>query len=370
MPEASGRAAPRGQVVAATLEAFDPRWLAGLAGNSSSRIADEERGERIARPAADEQEPLRRATISRTLRDSMSVPVIAVAGATGNLGGRIVRALAERGAETRALVRPGAAADKLEKLRQLGAAVVEVDWSDVSRLAAACAGASCVVSALQGLRDVIVGVQARLLEAAVRAGVPRFIPSDFSLDFTKLPPGENRNFDLRREFHRHLEQAAISATSVFNGAFAELLVGPMPLILFRYRLVLYWGDPDQPLDFTTAEDTAVFTACAALDPHAPRYLRIAGDEPSARRLAELAGQVTGREFKLRRAGSLETLNRLIKILRRLAPGRNQLYPIWQQMQYMRDMFDGRAKLEPLGNDRYPGIRWTTVRDLLRAQRAL
>jgi hypothetical protein len=34
------------------------------------------------------------------------------------------------------------------------------------------------------------------------------------------------------------------------------------------------------------------------------------------------------------------------------------------MQYMKNMFDGRAMLQPLDNDRYPGMRWTTVRDLL------
>lgn len=299
----------------------------------------------------------------------MSAAVIVVAGATGNLGGRIVRALVERGAQVRALVRPGAAEDRLEGLRKLGVTTVAVDWADVSRLAAACSGAACVVSALQGLRDVIVGVQGRLLDAAVCAGAARFIPSDFSLDFTKLPPGKNRNFDLRREFHRYLERAPIPATSVFNGAFAELLVGPMPLILFRYGVVLYWGNPDQPLDFTTVADTAAFTACAALDLQTPRFLRIAGDEPSARRLAALAGAATGRKFRLLRAGSLETLDTLIEILRRLVPGKNQLYPVWQQMQYMRDMFDGRGKLEPLDNERYPGIRWTTVRDLLAAQRA-
>jgi hypothetical protein len=31
------------------------------------------------------------------------------------------------------------------------------------------------------------------------------------------------------------------------------------------------------------------------------------------------------------------------------------------------MFDGRAKLEPLDNDRYPSIRWTTARDVLSAR---
>ena len=42
--------------------------------------------------------------------------------------------------------------------------------------------------------------------AAVDAGVPRFIPSDFAIDFTKIPEGGNRNLDLRREFHRRLER--------------------------------------------------------------------------------------------------------------------------------------------------------------------
>jgi hypothetical protein len=48
-----------------------------------------------------------------------------------------------------------------------------------------CRGAGCVVSALAGLRPVIVDTQSRLLEAAVAAGVKRLIPSDSSIDFTK-----------------------------------------------------------------------------------------------------------------------------------------------------------------------------------------
>ena len=76
--------------------------------------------------------------------------------------------------------------------------------TDVAELTQACAGASCVVSALQGLREVIVGTQSALLAAAVAAGVPRFIPSDFSSDYTQQLVGVNRNFDLRREFGAHL----------------------------------------------------------------------------------------------------------------------------------------------------------------------
>ncbi|MGA8149846.1 MAG: hypothetical protein WB952_02785 [Terriglobales bacterium] len=58
---------------------------------------------------------------------------------------------------------------------------------------------------------------------------------------------------------------------------------------------------------------------------------------------------------------------LIKAVHAVAPQEKELYPLWQDMQYMRNMFDGRAKLEPLDNEHYPGIRWTTVRDVLLAR---
>ena len=169
-----------------------------------------------------------------------------------------------------------------------------------------------MVSALAGLRDVIVEAQTVLLDGAIAAGVPRFIPSDYSIDFTKFPPGENRNLDLRREFHKRLDNASIRATSIFYGAFAEMLTGQMPLILFKRKRVLYWGDADQQMDFTTMDDTAAFTASAALDRSTPRFLRIAGDQLSARELAAVVSGVTGNEFRLFRAGSLGMLGTLIK----------------------------------------------------------
>ena len=228
----------------------------------------------------------------------MSDATIVVAGASGDLGGRIASALLERDATVRALVRHSTLPDKVERLRKLGAAVTPVDLYSASEAMSACEGAACVVSALAGLRDVIVEAQTLLLFACVSAGVPRFIPSDYSIDFTKCRAGENRNLDLRREFHTRLDKAPISATTVFNGAFAELLTGQMPMISFRLRRVLYWGDGDQRLDFTTKGDTAAFTASAALDPSTPRFLRIAGDQLSARELATVVSEVTGERFSL------------------------------------------------------------------------
>jgi nucleoside-diphosphate-sugar epimerase len=141
----------------------------------------------------------------------------------------------------------------------------------------------------------------------------------------------------------------------------------MPLIRFTLKRVLYWGDANQRMDFTTMDNTATFTACAALEPSTPRFLRIAGDQLSARELTAVVSEVTGKRFRLLRAGSLETLGMFIKIERTIAPGEEELYPTWQRMQYRHNMFDGRAKLEPLDNDRYPNIRWMTVRDVLSAR---
>ena len=109
---------------------------------------------------------------------------IVLAGATGALGGRIAGALRDRDAAVTALVRPGTAPDRLAGLTACGVRIVEADSLDESALTDACRGADCVVSALSGLRDTIVGAQGRLLDAAVHGGVKRFIPSDFAADFT------------------------------------------------------------------------------------------------------------------------------------------------------------------------------------------
>ncbi|RYG34733.1 NmrA family protein [bacterium] len=288
--------------------------------------------------------------------------IIAVAGATGNLGGKIVAALLSRGAGVRALVRPGTSDEKRQKLE--GVEILEVDPRSVAELTEALRGASCVVSALAGLREVIVDAQSTLLDAAIAAGLPRFIPSDYSIDFTKLPEGENRNLDLRREFHQKLDEAPIASTSILNGAFMEMLLGGMPLLDRERKTVSYWENPDQRLDFTTMDDTAAFTAAAALDSSTPKTLRIAGDSISASELAKAAGL----DFKLVRLGSLEDLAEMIQQARSGdTQGENELYPRWQGMEYLHGMFGGRAKLEPLDNDRYSDLGWTRVKDLLAGQ---
>ncbi len=288
--------------------------------------------------------------------------LVILAGGTGDLGRRIADALAVQGVPTRALVRSGAKRELLPS----GTETAEVDFTDARALGAACQGGTCVVSAVNGLHRVVVYLQSRLLDAAVAAGVPRFIPSDFSLDFTRTQPGRNRNLDLRREFKARVDAAPIAATSILNGAFADLLAGQAPIVLKPIRRVLYWGDPDQPFDFTTKDDIATFTAAVAVDPNTPRILRIAGDTVSPRNLATIMTELTGTRFRLLRAGGLGRLGTLIRVARLVAPQPKAVFPAWQGMQYLRDMASGEGRLSPLDNDRYPGLAWTGARAVLQA----
>src|SRR5690348_4459625 len=114
---------------------------------------------------------------------------ILIAGATGNIGGKIVQHLAKKDVQVRAIVRKHTDNRKIVQLTKLGVDVHEADMNNLHRVTDVCKGVDCVLSVLSGLRDVIVDTQTILLDAAVAAGVPRFIPSDFSIDFRNLSFG-------------------------------------------------------------------------------------------------------------------------------------------------------------------------------------
>lgn len=290
---------------------------------------------------------------------------ILVAGGTGNLGYRIVEALLKKGAAVRAVVRTTSKQDAIDKLTAAGAEVVKIDWSNADELAKACEGISCVVSALAGLRQVIVEEQSKLLDAAVAARVPHFIPSDFSTDITQISKGENRNFDLRKEFHEYLENKPVQYTSIYNGAFTDILAYNTPLFNVKTKSISYYGDKaDWKVDFTTMDETAAFTADAALDDEAPQKLYIASFSVSPNDLVALSEKLSGEKFELKKLGSLEELSAYNKKERAANPGgENELYARWQQSQYVHSMF--AAHHPKLDNDKYPGLTWTDAESVIK-----
>lgn len=289
---------------------------------------------------------------------------ILVAGGTGHLGQLIVKYLLALGATPKVLTRTSRADEAIRTFRDQRVEIVEADYDNPLSLVDACMGVTCVVSALSGLGDVIVDAQTKLLRAAIEAKVSRFIPSDFCIDYRPLKPGSNRNLDYRREFSKILDSSKIKTTSILNGMFMDLLVDQAPVILKKQKRIFFWGNPDQEMDFTTMDNTAEYTAYAALDDDAPRWLLIAGETASMRDLQGIASNVWREKFKLFRPGGLKAFKILIQVTKTFAPGKHETFPAWQGMQYLYDMLSGLPKFNHLHNNRYKKIRWTKISEVV------
>ena len=289
--------------------------------------------------------------------DSPHHGTVAVVGATGTLGGLVSDALSARpGVTVRTLVRPGSA-DKGRRLSAKGFDVIEGTLDDPDALAELVEGADAVVSAAQGGPEVIVDGQRRLLAAAREAGVRRLVPSDYSVDFFRLPEGAVTFSDWRRRFSEvaEAERGDVEVVHVLNGCFADrpVLLGFLGAIDLDAGEIRVWGDGREPMDFTTYADTARYTAEVLLDPEPlPRAFGVAGDVLDVAGLVGAVERGSGQRLTVRTQGSLGDLDAQIETLREENPGNLFAY---LPLMYWRAMLSGAGKVRPQ-NDRYPTVR--------------
>lgn len=285
----------------------------------------------------------------------------------------IGRALAAKpDVELRLLVREGSRA-KVADLEARGARVIlgDVGPESEARLDEAVRGADAVVSALQGGPDVLVEGQMRLFGAARRAGVRRFIPSDFSYDYFDTAEGQNLNSDVRRAFAKAAAAAKgdnpIEIVHVFCGCFLDkgVLFGFLGAFDMAAGKLRIWGDGQAKMDFTTYADTAALTAEAAVDPEPlPERFHVAGDSLDAEGLARAVSAGTGRTFTIEKVGSLADLD--AEIARRREAQPTNLFA-WLPAMYWRGMLRGIGR-GPRMNERYPNIVALTVEEYVRRER--
>jgi hypothetical protein len=100
------------------------------------------------------------------------------------------------------------------------------------------------------------------------------------------------------DIHEYLDKSPIAATSIMNGAFTDILGYGTPIYDVKNLSVGYWGDnPDWKIDFTTMDNTADYTAAAALDATTPRILQIASFQISPIELVDIGEEVKERKFR-------------------------------------------------------------------------
>ncbi|MBD2776223.1 aromatic alcohol reductase [Iningainema tapete] len=300
-----------------------------------------------------------------------NLPVVLLVGVTGMLGYEIALAILDKGTmELRALVRADGTNDenkkkKLDVLKAKGATFVEGDIMNPESLPGAVAGVEAVISAIGNEPDSYIAGQTNLLEAAERAGVKRFVPSDFTGDYHKLDYGDNFNTDMRKRFFEVLRQSSVPYMSINNGAFMEVMLTPfIGTFNLETGTFNYWGEGDELCDFTSYPDVAKYTAEAVGDESLANVtLEFAGEVTTLKQMLAAYEEVTGRKLTQQRLGSLADLKASIENAKASAKS-----PVeYLGRQYLWIMQSGKAKLEQIANERYPHIKPVSFRQFFSRQ---
>ncbi len=295
---------------------------------------------------------------------------IAIAGASGWLGQKIAAAVLEAGGIARLMVRGGDNNPKIAALSGLlarGAKVVAADIADPASLRSAVNGADVIVSALQGGPETIIDGQRLLAVAGMAEGVSRIFPSDFAVDFSRIPIEDHVFLGWRKLAQQAIADTGLPQTNTYIGAFTEMLRQPFfGLIDWAGGVVTYWGAVDQPYDFTTTDDTARLVAAAALaETPVDGPLRFAGDTCSPEEIAAIATTVSRRPFRLSQLGDIAKLRNRIVSQQRAAPDTPYA---WVSLQYHLAMASGSGKLTAIRNDLFTDVTPTSVKGFLTRSR--
>ncbi|KAE8331056.1 hypothetical protein BDV39DRAFT_212456 [Aspergillus sergii] len=175
------------------------------------------------------------------------VETVAIAGASGTLGPYVFQALVNAGFRVSILTRsqkPGAYASNIN--------VFEVDFNSVKSLTAALKGVDVVVSTVGGAA---VDNQTVLIDAAIAAGVKRFIPSEFG-SVTTNPKLENlpiysSMFKIRNYLQEKTAAGELTWTVLACGAFLDSVLNTPTLLDFQNHTVTMLDEGDNRISSTS-----------------------------------------------------------------------------------------------------------------------
>jgi len=230
--------------------------------------------------------------------------MILVVGSTGDLGGRVVRRLRDRGDDVRCLVRPQT---DDAALRAIGALTVRGDLTDPVSLRAACAGVDTVIAAATAIARRLSGTggpsirevddvgMASLVEAAEEAGVRRFI----YVSYAGVDAG--LGFPLERAkvaTERRLGASSMQVTVVRPDAFQEIHLAPIGRFDVGKAKVAVFGKGDTLRRWVSTDDAAQLIVAVTTELAPPDVVEFGGPEALSRNGAiAVAERLTGRRMK-------------------------------------------------------------------------
>ncbi|EGR44738.1 uncharacterized protein TRIREDRAFT_69805 [Trichoderma reesei QM6a] len=214
---------------------------------------------------------------------------VAIAGASGNIGPHVLKALLEANFNVTVLTRSQASKDYGAKVK-----VVEADFNSVNSLTAALENQDAVISTIgkSGSEK-----QRLLIDAAVTAGVYRFVPSEFGSCTTSPKVADLPFYSTLATVRNYLiEKAASSALTysiVAPGCFMEYLLAFPAAIDFKNHSVAFIDGGNTRVSVTSLATFA--RAVAAVFDHSDetenRVVYVSEAILSQRQLLELARNV-------------------------------------------------------------------------------
>lgn len=223
--------------------------------------------------------------------------MILMCGATGDLGGRIVRLLQDRGESVRALVRPASDATRLQAA---GVEIARGDLCDAASLGPALVGIDTVVTTANANRPALdVTGNQDLIRAAERAGVGRFV----FVSAAGMSPEMARTGPLmagKWQAEKALRASTMPSVVVRPDMFQEAWLGP-PLFDPAAGTAMVSGSGQSPHRYVAMDDVAALCAHLALAADPPELVEFGGPEALTQlQVVAAFERATGRTFKVRR----------------------------------------------------------------------
>ncbi|KAI1763523.1 NAD(P)-binding protein [Hypoxylon sp. FL1150] len=195
-----------------------------------------------------------------------TITKVALAGAKGNVGEPILEQLLKAGFQVTVLTRPDSSSTFPSNVT-----VKHVDYDSVDSLTAALQGQDALVVTIT---HTALGKQHNLIEAASKAGVKRFLPSEFGSDsfnekLIKLP-GFKAKHDVHEALRKAARETGLTWTSVVNGPFLDWGISVGFLVNAKEKTIEYPDGGIHQFSATTLESIAKAIVAVLQNPEQTR----------------------------------------------------------------------------------------------------
>ncbi|PWY63067.1 nmrA-like family protein [Aspergillus eucalypticola CBS 122712] len=198
---------------------------------------------------------------------------------------------------------------------------VEGTAFDQDAIATFVQGCDVVVCCYLGDDKLMVDGQKLLIDACESANVPRYVASDWALDYTKLKLGDLFPKDPMIHIKNYLDtKTKVAGGHILIGGFMGPIFSPsFNIVDVQTNTFRYWGDGNEIMEGTTYDDAAKYTAKVVLDSEAKGVLKFVGGRATIQEIAKSYEKVYGTPVTLENRGSLEDLDKTMHDKRTTSP---------------------------------------------------